>query len=622
MNTLCLHTNVPAYRNAFRLLADSLGLTESPDGFPLTVSEGSGLSLRLTETAGELCCDSLSTFCRGLSYLRQPRPLTVSEQPCFSTLAAMMDCSRNGVPTVEGLKAFLRRISLMGFNALLLYTEDTYAVKEYPYFGYCRGRYSFEELRQLDDYAAALGIEMIPCIQTLGHLSRALRWPGYGNVSDTGDTLLVDSEDTYRMLENLIIAASAPFRSRRIHIGMDEAYSLGRGRHLDQYGYEDPEQLMQRHLQRVHEIVKKHGLHAMMWSDLYFHLASQSKAGSYPRDCRFTPEMIAAIPSDMDLVYWDYYTEDPAYHRQILSQHRQFAADTVFAGGIFTWLSPAPDLQKSERVGRIVLDACKETGVKQVMATLWGDDGAEGVLPYTSLYGLQCYAEYCYGGSWPTAEALDARLPACTGFAAADWRMMDRLNQLPGLTPGKDDTVNPSRQLLYEDPLIPLFERDFEGMELADWYRSLAGDCRRAAERSPVNTLPFGFYADYAEALAAKCALREKAASAVRSRSREAVEALLPLAEEAEKRVQVLADSWQRLWMSAFKPQGWEIIDIRLGGQLQRLRSARARFAAFAAGELSDIPELTEPKLPWLRREDGTFGQLNSWSSIISACPI
>ena len=41
----------------------------------------------------------------------------------------------------------------LGYNTLLLYTEDTYEVPDEPYFGYMRGRYSQAELRELDAYA-------------------------------------------------------------------------------------------------------------------------------------------------------------------------------------------------------------------------------------------------------------------------------------------------------------------------------------------------------------------------------------------------------------------------------------------------------------------------------------
>ena len=86
-------------------------------------------------------------------------------------LGVMIDMSRNAVMSMEGLQRFLPLLKKMGYNTVMLYTEDTYEVKDEPFFGYMRGRYSAKELCELDQYAASLGIELIPCIQTLAHLS-------------------------------------------------------------------------------------------------------------------------------------------------------------------------------------------------------------------------------------------------------------------------------------------------------------------------------------------------------------------------------------------------------------------------------------------------------------------
>ena len=73
----------------------------------------------------------------------------------FDTFGVMIDCSRNAVPSVAGLKRFFDVISKMGYNCAMLYTEDTYEVKGEPRFGYKRGRYSVEELKEIDRYAAS-----------------------------------------------------------------------------------------------------------------------------------------------------------------------------------------------------------------------------------------------------------------------------------------------------------------------------------------------------------------------------------------------------------------------------------------------------------------------------------
>lgn len=71
----------------------------------------------------------------------------------FRTFGTMLDCSRNAVPNLHALKKWVDLTASLGYNTLLLYTEDTYEVPDEPYFGYMRGRYSQAELRELDAYA-------------------------------------------------------------------------------------------------------------------------------------------------------------------------------------------------------------------------------------------------------------------------------------------------------------------------------------------------------------------------------------------------------------------------------------------------------------------------------------
>ena len=175
----------------------------------------------------------------------------------FDSFGVMIDCSRDAVPNIEGLKRFLKTVAKMGYNVAMLYTEETYEVENEPYFGYKRGRYSMEEIREIDDYAASVGIELIPFIQTLAHLNQLLRWRAYRHkIFDIDDILLIDEPRTYELIENMFSTLSKTFRSKRVHIGMDEAHHVGLGKYLDQHGFTDRYALLIKLLNRVCEIAK------------------------------------------------------------------------------------------------------------------------------------------------------------------------------------------------------------------------------------------------------------------------------------------------------------------------------------------------------------------------------
>ena len=110
-------------------------------------------------------------------------------------LGVMIDCSRNAVMNPQTVKAFAQIIKKMGYNTLMLYTEDTYEVNNQPYFGHLRGRYTKDELKELDAFCNSIGIELVPCIQTLAHLNGMFRWQKeYDEINDCDDILLAEEE--------------------------------------------------------------------------------------------------------------------------------------------------------------------------------------------------------------------------------------------------------------------------------------------------------------------------------------------------------------------------------------------------------------------------------------------
>ena len=60
----------------------------------------------------------------------------------------------------------------MGLDMLMLYTEDMFKMDQYPYFGYMRGAYTKDEIKEIVAFGEKYGVELVPCIQTLAHLGQ------------------------------------------------------------------------------------------------------------------------------------------------------------------------------------------------------------------------------------------------------------------------------------------------------------------------------------------------------------------------------------------------------------------------------------------------------------------
>ncbi len=269
----------------------------------------------------------------------------------------MLDASRNGVMTVSYAKSVLRRLALMGYNMAMLYTEDTYELDGEPHFGFLRGAYTFEEIKKLDDYAHTLGIELIPCIQTLGHLPAFLRSSGAAPVRDTDDILLAEEEKTYALIRKMLSFWSHACRSRRIHIGMDETHDLGRGKYMDRNGWRRGFDLFNAHLARVNFLCRKEKLEPMIWSDMYFRMGSAT-GDYYDYDANIPPDVVGAIPSNVRLVYWDYYHLTEEIYDKMIAAHRRIGCEPPVGSGLWTWYSggrerfATPDVSFAADFGR------------------------------------------------------------------------------------------------------------------------------------------------------------------------------------------------------------------------------------------------------------------------------
>ena len=592
-------------------LRQDLGMKVSETGLEIHCQRGDALTVESDGTTVTLTWAAPVEFYRALSLIPDPiAPCAIREKARFETVGVMFDCSRNAVLKPEALRFFFRKMALMGLNMGMMYTEDTYEVPEQPFFGYKRGRYTYAELKALDDYADLFGIELCPCIQTLGHLKRILHWPAFHHLRDNDEVLLADLEETYVLLEQMIRAATAPYRSKRIHLGMDEAFGVGLGAHLARYGYEDPHSVIGRHLKRVLEITDKYGLKAMMWSDMYFHLDGMD----YHSPGLPSEKAKAAVDPRITLMYWDYYQADEAKYTDALYKHAQYPAPTVFAGGVWTWIGPAPDYPTAITNSVAGLTAAMKAGVPLALATAWGDNGGEANLT-AALLAFQLYGEMAYTGVYDP-DALAARFRRCCGADAQAFLDLSLLNQVPGFHGHPADPVNACKFMLYQDPLIQLFEADMEGIDQSGHFASLVQKYARHASENPEYSLLFDFYTALAHALALKSVWHETAGPIVRGGDREKAAALaqdVPAIVEALNALRVI---WRQLWESTNKPNGFEIIEVRLGGVAARMSTAGEKMAAFASGELPTIEELLEASLITKRRPDHSIGCTNTMDEI------
>ncbi|MEK5478511.1 beta-N-acetylhexosaminidase [Paenibacillus sp. FSL R5-0407] len=594
--------NVAGLLPGIRELSQELSFIEAGDGQQIQVElSGGGLEVGLEDGAAYIRYAQKHQFFRGLGLLvqygRNGRPFHIKEEQHFDTIGPMFDLSRNGVLTVDSFKFMLRKMALMGLNSVMLYMEDTYEIEGEPYFGYMRGRYSQAELREIDDYADQFGIEAFPSIQTLAHLEEFLKWEPVSKYKDTKGALLVGDEAVERLIVNMLEAASAPFRSRKIHVGMDEAEELGRGKYLDRNGYQSRFDIMAGHLERVLEAARSRGLKPMMWSDMFLKFASADGTEHYDAETPIPEEMARRIPKDVDMVYWDYAHQEQEDYEKLIAKHKPLGCNLVFAGAVWVFNTFGVNYGLSLNATDAALQVCKREGIREVYATMWGDDGMESN-PFGALLGLQFYAEHAYSAGKPAWEQVTERVKFCTGIDAETFLKLKDLDETPGAEPNNRKQSNPSKFLLYQDVLLGLFDKQIEGLDMSAHYAKLEQDIRdrrtKDAELDYIFEVPEKLCAVLRRKSEIGIELKRAYDAGDCAELKAIAEEVLPAIAEAVKELRAAHRSQ---WLHMFKPFGWEVLDIRYGGVLTRLDTAAVRLLDYVDGRIGRIEELEQERL-------------------------
>lgn len=384
----------------------------------------------------------------------------------FQELAVFIECSTGSTPTMETLKNYIDLMSTFGYTHLYLGLTDAYKMEGEPYFNFCRGGYTTEQLQELDSYAETHGMELRVNIQVLGHLHFLSQHDCYGPLMDTAGVLMVGQEEVYQFVEKMIATMSKSVKSRIIHIGMDETHGLGLGRYLDQHEYTDTRTLFITHLQRVAEIAKKYGYLCEIWSDMFYYMI---KGSIFTDDGVVPDDLKDSIPENVRIVHWCYRQQtDEAFVRQ-MEQVRSICDEVSLAGCAYKHIGLAPDNKFSIGVTKHQIEMCQKVNVERFMMTLWSDAGAHCSI-YAVLPTMFAAAEMAKGKAY---EEIDKnKFKDVVGVAYDDFMLLDNLNN-PFF---KDlDNLNSTRSYfgLLSDMFLGSYDLMFD-MHTNDAYALLA----------------------------------------------------------------------------------------------------------------------------------------------------
>ena len=254
------------------------------------------------------------------------------------------------------------------------------------------------------------------------------------------------------------------------------------------------------------------------------------------------------------------------------------------------------DHDQDVKAVKACIQACRETKLDEVFFTLWGDNGAF-CEPNSVLAGLCWAADLAYGGNEDAAR-LEAQFKAITGGSYANHLIAARLEK--HILENKEGTHTiGSPFLLWDDPMLGICWHSKKNLDAAfpekaiKLYNSICEDLADQRDDNAAADINHAWL--LADFLRMKVAFRLDLLNAYESGDKTA---MATLADETLPKMivacEAVSDSLRKMWHKYFKPFGLEVIQIRQGGQIARLKETQCRIREYVAGTVDSLAELEE----------------------------
>lgn len=195
---------------------------------------------------------------------------------------------------LDYLLEFMRRLKQWGFNSVVLEIEDKFRFSRHPSLAHPDSP-THGQWREWAQSCRDIGIDVVPLVQTLGHLEFALNKPAYAHLREEAGLrhhVDVTNPGSVPFVLELVQEAVDVFQPEKFfHVGGDETAELAAGGRLESWR-ERRGELYLKHMLPVFEHVRCRGLRPMLWHDMVF---KYGEAGILPE-----------MPKDVVMVHWDY----------------------------------------------------------------------------------------------------------------------------------------------------------------------------------------------------------------------------------------------------------------------------------------------------------------------------
>lgn len=317
---------------------------------------------------------------------------SISDFPDFKHRGIMLDISRCKVPSMDSLKSYIDLLVSFKFNQLQLYIEHTFAFKNHETVWFGSSPVTAEEIVELDQYCSDRYIDLVPNLNSFGHLERWLKHPDYKHLAECPDGfdypwggstdvggVLYPCKASLDFIDSLYKEFLPNFSSTLFNIGCDETWELGIGKSRKKTEKYGTEKIYLDFLLKLAGLVKKYNHKVMFWGDIILK----------------KPELIKELPHDITALNWGYGADHP-YNKEC-AKFANAGLPFYVCPGTSSW-NAIIGVWKQARKN---LANAAENGIKHgaegYLITDWGDGGHHQYLPisYPGILAGACFS-WCF----------------------------------------------------------------------------------------------------------------------------------------------------------------------------------------------------------------------------------
>jgi hypothetical protein len=342
------------------------------------------------------------------------RDISIRDYPAMKIRGLSDDMSRGQVSTEKNIKKIIRFLAKYKMNWYQPYMEDIIHFKSFPEIGKSRGRFTKQEVEELQDYAKKYHVSFVPDLETLAHQGNMLHLKPFRKYAEYPGATAFDTQSkaAVNFVKKLIGDILPWFDSKYFHIGGDESFDVGRGASKAAVNLNGLATVQANYYRRIYDFVHSHGKKVIMYGDMVLR----------------HPATLAQLPDSLIIMDWHYGATDKFPSVKVFSRAGQ---PFIVSPGVSSWYRLYPN-QSAAWVNtyNLTLQGYKHGAIGSVTST-WGDYGGPNFREL-NYRGYSYLAECAWNPTKANGQTIDQRFDALF-YGSTDSRLaavQNLLNQI------------------------------------------------------------------------------------------------------------------------------------------------------------------------------------------------